>query len=173
VIALVIGHSDDAPGATTPEGHLSEYAIFRRFVPRLQERCTADTVVFRRTDGLADLVRRINDAAPSHVISFHANAFNCQISGSEALYYPGSTDGKALAQAMLDATTRVLGLDNRGLKPRADLPILRDTAAPACLVEPFFIDAAYDVFRFATRAGDLVRSYAQAIDTLSVEVPMG
>ena len=73
------------------------------------------------------------------VISLHSNAFNQSAKGAETLYWPTRKKGCRLAQCIQNELVK-LGRTDRGIKPRDNLYLLRKTAAPCVIVEPFFID---------------------------------
>ncbi|MCL2753199.1 MAG: N-acetylmuramoyl-L-alanine amidase family protein [Defluviitaleaceae bacterium] len=79
-------------------------------------------------------------------ISIHFNAFNGIVTGTETLYSIHaeeaglSLNSRQLAQILQDDMIAELGLNNRGLWTRNDLPMLRDTKIPSALVEIAFMD---------------------------------
>lgn len=75
------------------------------------------------------------------VIELHLNASGKHnAEGTEVLYYCAS--GKKVALRVVNKLAKVF--ENRGVKERKDLYILRDTKAVAILVEVFFCDSASD-----------------------------
>ena len=55
------------------------------------------------------------------------------------LYYPNSTKGKKLAQAIQTALIKTVGLRDRGVKSRDNLCVLSKTKSIAVIVETAFI----------------------------------
>jgi len=89
---------------------------------------------------LESKVKQINLIKADLAVETHFNSSeNPHASGFEVLYYPGSEDGKILAQCLLQSFHEYLPFRNRGVKERADLLFLSSTGCPAVIIEPFFI----------------------------------
>jgi len=78
-------------------------------------------------------------------VSLHFNAFDRHVQGSEVFITPESSlESALLADCIQDSFMMYMGdvLKDRGVK-RSGLKVLRSVPAhvPACLVEPFFLDA--------------------------------
>lgn len=77
-------------------------------------------------------------------ISFHYNAydgvFNEKKGGIETLYYPTSVEGKKLATLIQKELIQGTKQYDRGIKPRGDLHILRETNMVAVIIEAGFMD---------------------------------
>lgn len=79
-------------------------------------------------------------------VSIHLNAYNGSTSGIETLHYPTSIKGLEAATAVQEELIRVFpDSRDRGLKPRSNLHVLRQTNMPAILVEVEFIDSMADL----------------------------
>lgn len=73
-------------------------------------------------------------------ISIHCNANKDKtITGSSVLYYPGSEDGKRLAELVQDNLVSRLDSRDIGIIERDDLYVLKGTKCPAILVETGFM----------------------------------
>ena len=74
-------------------------------------------------------------------VSIHANSFsNSNVHGVETLYYPNSSGGIKASLAIQNSIVDNLPIiNNRGLKARNNLYVLRKTHMPAVLVELGFI----------------------------------
>ena len=74
-------------------------------------------------------------------VSIHNNAASATVRGTETLYYPMATDtrGKKIAQLIQDAIVSSCNMQDRGIKPRTDLYVLRNTNMTAVLLETGFI----------------------------------
>lgn len=98
-----------------------------------------------------------------YFISFHRNAFKPeQARGVETFIYlnPG-----AKAEAMAEKIQRALvaiGFSNRGVK-RENFHVLRETKAPAILVEMGFLDNSKDNQLFDSKKGQIIEALASAI----------
>lgn len=78
-------------------------------------------------------------------ISIHANASTIEsASGSEGFAYSTSSPGYRLGEDILFWLNQTTGLQNRGMKVRPTLWVLRKTSMPAVLIELGFITNAQD-----------------------------
>lgn len=105
-------------------------------------------VVFSRTvdenDPVTDEVKEANASKANLAISHHINsASSNKADGSESLYYPGSEDGKRLAE-LCEEEIKKLGQNSRGIKERGGLWFLKGTNMPAVITESFFINNPID-----------------------------
>ncbi len=111
-----------------------------RFEVRLS-RPTADTVL--GTTNNESLKARTDDAnawGADYFISIHANSHTTATAhGIEAFTYSNTGVGYPLGERIIKELTTLTGLENRGMKARTDLYVLRYTAMPAVLVEIGFI----------------------------------
>jgi len=168
--ALVIGHKKGSPGAENLATRLSEFDFNDDLARRIEQKVSKMAVqrVYRRT--YDTLPGDINALAPDVVVSLHCNAFNRQASGSETLYHQNSTKGKEVAAILQEQLVGHLGLPNRGIKAKGAEDrggyLLRYTAAPCVIVEPFFIDNDDDLARAQADLEGLALAYARAIDAL-------
>ena len=96
--------------------------------------------VFQQTNSVKQVSAAENKGKYDLFVSIHCNAAeSTEANGTETLYYPTSTRGKTAAAIIQNELIAGVGLRNRGIKPRADLHVLRCTKAPAVLVELAFI----------------------------------
>ena len=111
-----------------------------RFEVRLS-RPTADTQL--GTSNSTSLRLRVQDAnswGADYFLSLHTNASDItSATGSEALVYRQPSQAAELGADILVWLNRVTGLQNRGVKTRSNLSVLRRTAMPAVLLELGFI----------------------------------
>lgn len=98
-----------------------------------------------------------------YFISFHRNAFRPEVgTGAETyIYLKGSPKAYNLAKHIQQALAR-LGFRDRGVK-RGEFYVLRNTRAPALLVEIGFIDHTADNKLFDCKREEIVRALAEAI----------
>ena len=98
-----------------------------------------------------------------YFISFHRNAFQPQQArGVENYtYLNAGTRSKALAQR-IQTSLVALGFVDRGVKA-ANFHVLRETKAPAVLVEIGFIDSTGDNNLFDSKRTDIIKALAKAI----------
>lgn len=98
-----------------------------------------------------------------YFISFHRNAFKPEVArGAETFIYlnPGAK-AEAMAEKIQKAVVGI-GFVNRGVK-RADFHVLRETKAPAILVEMGFIDNSKDNELFDNKRVEIINALAKAI----------
>lgn len=106
-------------------------------------------------DTLTEEIKECNAFAPDLCIDIHNNAGGGD--GVEAFYYSGGGTSKVLAQNVLDAVVAI-GQNSRGIKTKltssgADyFGFIRETYAPACIVECAFVDNMNDLQIIDTEA---------------------
>lgn len=96
-------------------------------------------------DPVKDEVAECNKFSPALAVDIHINAGGGD--GFEAYYYHGGGKSKTLAQN-IEAQVKAIGQNSRGCKTRLGsngkdyYAFIRDTAAPAVILEAAFIDSA-------------------------------
>ena len=89
---------------------------------------------------LAKVCQASNENKCDYFISIHCNAAeNKAANGTETFYYKGSAKGKKLAQAINDEIVNALRTRDRGIKENTSYYVIKNTKAPAVLVECGFI----------------------------------
>lgn len=104
--------------------------------------------------GQADILRKIVAKCNAHTVDLNVSIhFNSgakdergdgKTTGVEVLVYSASSKAKPFAERVCKAVSS-LGFKNRGVKYRANLAVLKNTKAPAILVECCFVDDKDDV----------------------------
>lgn len=104
-----------------------------------------------------------NRGTYDYFISFHRNAYQPEKArGVETYTYLNTgTKAKALAQS-IQTSLAALGFINRGVKT-ANFHVLRETKAPAVLIEVGFIDNSVDNNLFDAKKNEIIRAIAKAI----------
>lgn len=121
--------------------------------------CTVDNGT-SKNDVLYKIVSKCNAHTADLDVSIHFNSGagdrngNERTTGTEVLIYSSGSRAKPYAESIVNAISE-LGFQNRGVKIRPDLYILRKTKAPALLVECCFVDdkddaALYDADKMAS-----------------------
>lgn len=106
-------------------------------------------------DSLADEIKECNAFAPDYAVEIHNNAGGGD--GVEIYHHYGGGKGKSLAQNILNEIV-AMGQNSRGLKTKKNdqgkdyYGWIRQTKAPACLVECAFVDNKKDVAIIDTAA---------------------
>ena len=135
------------------------------------KRCGINVIYTRTTDVFVPLLERSRISNNNNVdlfISFHRNsASNPAANGVETLIYNNaSNQALQAAEALQQALVNVGVQSNRGVK-RANLSVLRETNAPAMLLELGFTNNEQDneLFdsRFDAYADAIARSLAQSV----------
>lgn len=147
------GHNTIVPGAS---GKFSEVTEDRKVKDKVitllrQEGHTVydctDDVGKTQSQNLSNIVKKCNAHTVDLDISIHFNAFNGIANGVEVLQYDDKT--KEIAQRICNCIAK-LGFQNRGVKERQDLYVLKNTKAKAILVECCFCDSEQDAKIYAT-----------------------
>ena len=128
--------------------------------------CSVTKVICTKGNGLS-LSDRGRQGAGHHLfLSFHHNAFNTLVQGTEVLYHPlGSLADKHFAEALSERIAKALGFANRGGK-KQNLGVLKtvpDSVQVAVLVESYFMDNRSidpdDLEGVSLKAADAVAEY--------------
>lgn len=192
MIAIVVGHDERSRGAVGDDG-VQEWELNRGLAVRLTERLAAlglplaqqsyreggvahKRPIFYRTPGLGyrgsmrKLTAELNAERPSLVLSLHFNASSdSRATGSEALHWPTSTAGLRWAALLSTTTAATLGLKDRGPRAQASswagapLYILRDTQAPAVILETHFGTNPTDHAAATALQDELARNLARVL----------
>ncbi|MBE6634823.1 MAG: N-acetylmuramoyl-L-alanine amidase [Ruminococcaceae bacterium] len=110
-------------------------------------RPTADTILgTSNSTSLSERVRDANRWGADLFLSLHTNAsVSSAANGMECLVYDYSAAvANAVAEDILEQTTLITGVRNRGIVERPGLYVLRRTEMPAVVVEMGFITNASD-----------------------------
>lgn len=127
----------------------------KRLMAMLREKghTVIDCTVDKSSNDLADRVRKANAQSLDLFISLHLNAFNGSADGVETYIYSGSFNGKeanrAKAQTIQSALVAATGWRDRKVKEN-NYYVLRETVAPAVLVELGFCDSKVDMGKWNT-----------------------
>lgn len=142
------GHGINTPGKRTPVipelgRSIKEYEFNKPVAYYLRqelERCGFRTMLATIDDNDTPLSTRTNRANAANAdiyVSIHYNAGGG--SGVETYHYPGSTNGRRLAQCIHKYVIQGTPQRDRGVKS-ANFHVLRETKMPAVLVEYGFMD---------------------------------
>jgi len=170
-VALVVGHTEESQGAKNINYNISEFEYNKKIVENLvkgfQNKDNIEIIpVYRKT--YKSLPDDINILNPDFIISFHCNAFNKNVTGSEVLYYHSSELGKIISKVFLENIYPVLGLKYRGIKGKHSEDrggyVLKETNAPMVILEPFFIDNDEDLSVALAHDNSLLIAYMCCIE---------
>ena len=170
LITVNAGHSAKAPGAGA-NGY-KEHEVARKIKDKVISGLkkvgvhTVDTTSDASTPSavLAEQARKCNAQPKSGRldVSIHLNSGGG--TGCEVLYY----DQKALAAKVSEAIADVAGWKNRGAKERKDLYFLRNTKAPAILIEVCFIDSKSDMAKLNAKMDSIANAIVKSLTGKSV-----
>ena len=117
-----------------------------------------------KKNSLADKVKLSNEFNADVFVSIHHNSFvNKNVKGLETYYFSTSKKGKSLAmltQAKLNAINYTL---NRGIKTGDNLYVIKNTNAPAILLELGFISNKEDEYYCINSYKRLAKAIAEAL----------
>jgi len=97
-----------------------------------------------------------------YFVSFHRNAFNKKAHGVETFTYSKSSKKANELATKVQNNLVKLGFTNRGTK-EANFHVLRETKAPAILIEMGFIDNVEDNKLFDCKRNEIIKAITQAI----------
>ena len=168
VINVHAGHNPDGKTACGAVGLVKESTEARKIKEKLCRRlrtgghtvydCTVGNGV-SQSDVLNKIVAKCNAHKADLDVSIHLNsgagdsAGNGKTAGVEVYIYNSSSKAKSYAEAVLKEIA-ALGFTNRGVKERTTLSVLKNTKAPAMLVECFFVDDKDDVELYQRLGGE-------------------
>ena len=155
-IGINMGHTLSGVG-TGANGIVSETVknreVGKRLIDILREKghTVVDCTVDKSSNDLYDIRMKANAQPLDVFVSLHLNAFNGQAYGVETYIYSGAWSGKeanrAIAQKVQSALVADIGWTDRRVK-EDNFYVLRETVAPAILVELGFCDNAGDMAKF-------------------------
>lgn len=138
------GHGGTDPGALGEGVREKDQTLkFDSIFSREMEKDKNIKVLRTRTNdvyvSLKDRAKKYNDAGVNYLISHHMNAFNKKASGIEVLYT--SEEGKKMAEFILQELLKTkVFKNNRGVKRRPGLYMLKATKPVSVIIEYGFID---------------------------------
>lgn len=159
-ICISVGHSILKNGnCTSADGLINEYQYCKNLAPVIQdtllkEGVKVDVIIcpereFKcKNEEKIYKLEKINRSSYDLVIELHLNNFNGSAKGTEVLYY--SSIGKEYALKVVNKLGVIF--NNRGIKERKDLYMLKSTKPPTIIIETFFCDNIND-FDIAKQTG--------------------
>lgn len=162
IIVLDAGHGGIDPGAMNKDKTILEKDINLEITKKLRDLIEASggTVIMTRekdvslyedddskttrqkyNENLKNRKKIIDESEGNIFISIHLNAFEqSKYYGAQTFYPKDKEDGKELAQFVQDELKRVVDQDNdRKIKPRDDIYLLKNTKMPSILIECGFL----------------------------------
>lgn len=178
-ICIIIGHGPNDSGAVNDKSGQTEYLYNTKLAQILMQTLSVDyeIVSYNRGTLKVENIAILNSYKADIFISLHANSANNNATGTEALYWYSSEKSKKLAEMLSANISKLLGLKNRGAKPRITQELkakniskfknmetrgsylLQKTNAPCVIIEPFFISNDTDL----AIAESKINEYAETI----------
>jgi len=163
------GHSPNGipdSGTWNPESGIRECDVALNVSKRVKKYLedVGYEVKMVQSDSLWDICNASNAWGADLFVSIHCNASaGRNARGTESWYWYGSNAGRILATCMnSEILSCVSGLWNRGAKD-GNFYVLRNTDAPAVLVETAFLDNNDDEFLLVTCEDEFARGIARGI----------
>lgn len=161
-VVIDAGHGGRDGGAVGTVTGIAEAPLNLAVAKLVQADLEAEGVQVRMTrsddaalgkDKAADMRARravMNAPGVKAVVSIHMNRFgDPTVKGPMAFYMEGAEEGQALAEAVIGALTDAVGAPERSANP-GDYYIVRESAAPAVIVECGFLSNAAEEALLAT-----------------------
>lgn len=173
VINVHAGHNPDGKVACGAAGFIKESTEARNVkklvISKLKKLgntvydCTCSNGT-SQGDVLAKIVKKCNEHKADLDVSIHFNAGGG--TGTEVLVFNKKDSSVKYAEQICKAIAK-LGYKNRGVKERTDLYVLKNTKAPALLIECCFVDSKEDTERYEaeTMAQAIVDGIQSKVDT--------
>ncbi len=148
---ISVGHGGDDPGAVANGFKEKDINLVIALSCRDElVRHGVEVLMSRETDvRVLDAVKRCNAFKPDRAIDIHINAGGGD--GVEIFYHYLGGASKTLAQLVIDSIVKETGQNSRGVKAKRNsqgkdyYAFIRETAAPAIIVECAFIDNKKDI----------------------------
>ena len=179
-VFIGVGHGGSDPGAAANNVKEKDLNLSIALACRDMLARHGVSVKMSRTkdenDTLSDEIKKCNAFAPDLAVDIHNNAGGGD--GAEAFYHYGGGKSKTLAENILAEVVKV-GQNSRGAKIRKNANgkdyygFIRETSAPAVIVECAFVDNASDLKILATETQRKAMGVAIAkgiLKTLGVEI---
>jgi len=155
-LVIDVGHGINTAGKRSPAGEREWSFNNEVAVATIKELKNYPSISILRVDdetgktdvSLSSRTDQANKWGADAYVSFHHNANNGKWGswgGTETYTYPNSSaNSKKLAKIVHSKMVKAYGLQDRGLK-EANFHVLRETKAPAILIEGGFMDSIIDI----------------------------
>ena len=179
-VFIGVGHGGSDPGAVSNNTKEKDLNLSIALACRdLLERCGVSVKMSRtkdENDTLSEEIKECNAFSPDLAVDIHNNAGGGD--GAEAFYHYGGGVSKTLAENVLAEIVKI-GQNSRGAKIRKNADgkdyygFIRQTSAPAIIVECAFVDNATDLKILSSESKREVMGQAIAkgiLKTLGIEI---
>lgn len=94
----------------------------------------------KKHEDMKNRVKMVENCHADLVVSIHQNSYDKKsVKGAQSFYYSGSTEGKALAEAIQNQLLRIDSQNHRATKPNKDYYLLKKIKQPMVIVECGFL----------------------------------
>lgn len=177
-VFISAGHHLKDSGAPGVNGRkeADEATKFRNAVVKYLEPTGVKIITDNDNETLPQYLNRIQSGNGSVVIEFHFDAFNGIASGTTALVGDDADRlDKLFAKEIVDTTSKVLNIPNRGVKSesqshRGRLGLMREQGI-VCLLEVCFIDNKNDMDSFDKNFYTLASELSKIIEKFEKLIP--
>ena len=176
---IIVGNEKAKPGAFSTHLNSHEYEWNKELADMIASAMKEikSNIIYRDRIGVIGAYSEADRLGSKICIELHFNSSHSQsASGTGILYYPGSKNGRRLAEAIFKEMKPVLGLPDwpkgtsgiatpyqaSGSERRGEYS-LGAGKAPAVLLEPFFGSNSLDCHRAHERKNDLAEAIASAM----------
>lgn len=169
-ICVIIGHGGNDCGAVSQDRKISELVYNTEIANDLVELLEDngyEAFTHNRGYSKTENTTLINSLNPDLIISLHCNSADTIATGTEAIHYPDSKNGKRFAELLSKNVSEALGLKNRGAKEPwhgRGSGLLSRTKAPCVISEPFFIDNNEDLKAGLEKREEYMQAIVKSID---------
>lgn len=178
-LAIYAGHGGTDPGASSSYGKESDKALELMTAATSYARSLGIKVINNRISNVARNIsadaRKANAEKVNAVIEIHFDSATATANGTTGFYCEGSTTSKSLAQKVNDRVDDYFR--DRDIKPDTStrhgrLGILRETSAPAMLLETCFISNKDDMTTYSTKKTLIAQAIVHgALDYFNIAPP--
>ncbi|AQY50519.1 cell wall hydrolase/autolysin family protein [Listeria weihenstephanensis FSL R9-0317] len=178
-LAIFAGHGGVDPGASSTYGKESDKALELMLEATKYARSLGIKVINNRTSNVARNIsadaKKANNEKVNAVIEIHFDSAVATANGTTGFYADGSPTSKSLAQKVNDRVDDYFR--DREIKPDTStrhgrLGILRETKAPAMLLETCFISNKDDMTAYNTKKSLIAQAIVRgALDYFNIALP--
>lgn len=178
-LAIYAGHGGGDPGASSTYGKESDKALELMLEATKYARSLGIKVINNRTANVARNIsadaKKANNEKVDAVIEIHFDSATATAQGTTGFYCEGSATSKSLAQKVNDRVDDYFR--DREIKPDTStrhgrLGILRETSAPAMLLETCFISNKDDMTTYGAKKQLIAKAIVHgALDFFNLPIP--
>ena len=146
-IFINAGHGGSDPGAVSKNGNKEKDITYKiaALTNKFLLKMGYETEFYQQKKSVTEITQKENISNSDLFISIHCNSFTSSTAnGVEVLYFPTSIKGRQAALIMQKSLLKNTLLNDRGIKARDNIHVLKHTKAPAILIELAFLSNSYE-----------------------------